>query len=365
LDRTGKNSIMERLESRQAALADLLAAAPYAALPYLAVEKWLSPAVSIPFFLGMTGGVARTAADTPSLSDLRAMLLPGLAALGLRAELRPLPEEDAALRRCLNERLRHTALVLVYAFPGEPEIVSSEQASSPEQEAAVSADTGDGERKATRQALLVAIETGGEFVVRADTQGQEIWETAAGFRGAFTHWLRVTRAQTRGSRRANVRAALLRWLAFSDAYPDRILTSEAGDAALRAYAAAFLREIIGRQRRPFATRLRWAADAFDQARSEAYIQTALYYIRLAVLLDLRLPAVMQGALLAPPVRPLNDIERRELIYLARAGTRDIKALATRRLTYERHHGDVCSTLQQLAHDADAWVRAAALSATTG
>ncbi|HLV81971.1 MAG TPA: hypothetical protein VKT32_16905, partial [Chthonomonadaceae bacterium] len=69
------------------------------------------------------------------------------------------------------------------------------------------------------------------------------------------------------------------------------------------------------------------------------------------------PAVAQEALLSPPAEPLSDIARRELIYLARAGTRDIKVLAARRLQPEKRHADARSTLEQLAYDLDPWVRA--------
>jgi hypothetical protein len=89
------------------------------------------------------------------------------------------------------------------------------------------------------------------------------------------------------------------------------------------------------------------------------MEAARHALREAVFLDLRLPAVVQCALLSPPATPLTDVERRELIYLARAGTRDLKALAARRLAPERPQPDVCRTLEQLAYDADAWVRAAA------
>ena len=58
---------------------------------------------------------------------------------------------------------------------------------------------------------------------------------------------------------------------------------------------------------------------------------------------------------------LSDAERRDLIYLARAGTRDLKILAAYRLWHEREQPDAAHTLEQLRYNADAWVRAVFLN----
>jgi hypothetical protein len=76
-------------------------------------------------------------------------------------------------------------------------------------------------------------------------------------------------------------------------------------------------------------------------------------------LTLHLPHAQASAILAPSERPLTHPERSELIYLARAGTRDLKALAARRLTYARSCSDAERTLEQLLNDTDPLVRGAA------
>ena len=161
-------------------------------------------------------------------------------------------------------------------------------------------------------------------------------------------------------RRQGVRAALLRWLAYSAAFPNRVPTAAEKDAPIRAASAAFLREITGASGGgPVATRLRRAARLFDATPSDSTLDEARLFLREAVLLELQLPLIVQNALLTSPDLPLSDIARRELIYMARAGTRDVKTLAARRLAGERHHPDAHSTLEQLAADAHPWVRAAA------
>jgi hypothetical protein len=320
------------------------------------------PTLSDVFVQGMTGGVARAAKASLTFTELEAMLLPGLLASGVRAELLPLPEEDAALRRLLRERLRRGVPVPVTAFshaialplPGSMAASEriAEDSDAPTVEAAPPI--------VTRQGLVVALETEGDRqITLRDDRGREKRMASKAFRAAFSHALRLRKAAAQGSRRFHVQAALLRWLAFSEACPDCLPTAAKEDAPVRAAAAAFLREIAGRQRTPVAIRLRRAADRFASARASEDMEGARHALREAVFLDLRLPAVVQRALLSSPATPLTDVERRELIYLARAGTRDLKVLSARRLAPERPLPDVCGTLEQLAYDADAWVRAAA------
>ncbi len=175
--------------------------------------------------------------------------------------------------------------------------------------------------------------------------------------------MRLRHGGAKGTRRAGARDALLRWLAFASACPERALTHNAADLPRRLEAAAFLREIGGETRAPFAARLRQAGKTLARARSQNDIAAALLTMREAVLREMQMPLAMQRALLSSPDLPLGEVERRELIYLARAGTRDLKTLAARRLGAERHHADARSTLDQLAYDADAWVRAASKSSS--
>jgi hypothetical protein len=173
-------------------------------------------------------------------------------------------------------------------------------------------------------------------------------------RARFTHALRVKRAPQSGTNRKNLNAALLRWIVFMDIYSIRAVASAPSDQAARAEAAAFLLEASGKSRSKPANRLRQAAAAFMNADPDQ----ARMHLRTAVFLNLRLSIAVTEALTLPLSEPLNGIECRELIYLARAGTRDLKALAARRLVPERHRPDVGATLSQLADDPDACVRAA-------
>lgn len=329
-----------------------------------AVQGLLPPAISPAFVAGMTGGVARAVEETPAFSDIDALLLPGLAALGIRAELAPLPEEETALLRFLNERLRRGVPVPVFAFaedavdsvPGPPQAEELIDAENGEE---VSHDVRLGPM--TQQGLAQSIRRGDAPIIWRNRDDQEAEENCSAFRTRFTHALRLLRAKGPGQRRANIQSALLRWLAFSAAFPEQLPTADVKNRLVLGRAAAFLREVAGRKRSPVTTRLRRAAECFGHARTEEDIHAALHILKEAVLLDVRLPALAQEALLSPPHEPLSDLARRELIYLARAGTRDIKTLAARRLVSERRHPDVRATLDQLTYAPDTWVRATVTS----
>jgi len=58
---------------------------------------------------------------------------------------------------------------------------------------------------------------------------------------------------------------------------------------------------------------------------------------------------------------LTDLERRDLIYLARSGPPMLKVLAADRLRAERSRNDAKHTLEQLQFDPNFWVRMAARS----
>jgi hypothetical protein len=101
--------------------------------------------------------------------------------------------------------------------------------------------------------------------------------------------------------------------------------------------------------------MRRAAEAVEAGA----LSEAMNLLREGVLRELCLPTPIQSALLRDPSEPLSAIERQELIYLARAGTPEMKTLAGRRLQAERGRREVLRTLQQLCYDAHAWVRASA------
>src|SRR5581483_4112677 len=329
----------------------------YATLPLVAAHAWIAPSRSPVFRLGMTGGVAIKAGDAPTLADLNALLIPGLAALGVRGELLPLPEGEAGWTRVLAERLRRGVSVPVYAFAAEETPVQESGSEEEDEEAEARKDD---ERAVMRQGIVTALDVSGTGrIAWHDIAGQEHGAILAAFRQEFSHYLRLRHAQSKGGRRANLLAALRRWIAFAAAYPDRIVTAGAEDAPVRAAATAFLREIAGKSRTPVANRLRRAAAGLEAAQTDEDIGAALLSLREAALWEMRLPAPALDALLLPPSVLLTDVERREMIYLARAGTRALRVLAARRLASERHHADARRTLEQLAYAPDAWVRAAA------
>jgi len=354
-----------------------------------AVQGLLAPGLSAAFVSGMTGGAIRATGEAPTFTDVQALLLPGLATLGVHAELLPLPEEDSALRRLFQERLRRGIPVPVLAFAltdalsesrmaadssddtdksrlsmsssspptGDASFVRERQEEGPDPCSSVSSVIVTELGPVTHQGWVVGIEAKDEAIVWREAEGTEKQMAIEGLRAAFSHLLRVRREESKGGRRAGIQAALLRWLAFADAFPERLPGANPDDARRLEEAAAFLREVAGNKRDPVAVRLRRAAARFTEAHSPGDVQDALHRLREAILLDLRLPAVAQAALLSSATEPLSDIARRELIYLARAGTRDIKVLAARRLQPERRHADARSTLEQLAYDPDPWVRA--------
>src|SRR5262249_33478957 len=156
----------------------------------------------------------------------------------------------------------------------EPSAVEADE----EEEAKPEADT---EREMLRQGVVTGTAEG-EIILRRTEAGPETRLTPSVFRAAFTHALRLRKAGGEGSRRANIRAVLLRYTAFFAAYPDRALSARSIDAPLRAELTAFLREIAGRRRDPVAVRLRRAADAFANTFSSADMEAARTALREAV-----------------------------------------------------------------------------------
>lgn len=335
----------------------LPAAAPHpcgidaADLLWRAAGPLLSTGGSSSFRAGMIGVVAQRIADTPTIEDLVAMWLPGLVALGVRAVLSELPTEEPALLTFLSGRPRAGGSLLVFAFDPPPSDSVGMMLESGE-------DGAPPEPRSLRRVGLVATPQGPDVVRWHSTAGGVAECAPMELNESFTHTLRLGNAVRRGLRSDNRRAALLRWMAFAGAYPERAPTAGAEDAPIRELASAFLFELAGRSRSPRHLRLRRAAEAFAAAREDGDIAEALAQVREALFLDLGLPAVVQRALLRPVSELLSGIERHELVYLARAGTREIKVLAAQRLKPERHTPEVRRTLEQLARDAHGWVRAA-------
>jgi hypothetical protein len=322
--------------------------------------------------VGMTGEILRRAGDVSSLHDLGLLLLPGLATVGIRAECVALPEEDTLLLRLIRERLRRGLSVPVLGFTRANAFASTQAQSPPSgtdslslsqqiAEAMEEAETSDdGEWMLQLQSLLVGIEAldGSKevrLVLREAGQEVERETTIPELRETFTHMVRLYRGKGGGRSGRQRREILLRWLAFAAAFPERVVTAAEEDQPRRDKIVGFLSELRGRRRDLPANRLREAIQYFAWAN----IPMALYRLRESVLRELHLPPAVHRALLLPEVEPLSDTERRELIYLARAGTREMKVLAARRLVAEQEADDAWATCEQLRHAPDAWVRAAA------
>ena len=148
-----------------------------------------------------------------------------------------------------------------------------------------------------------------------------------------THWLKFQKSSKTEPRGESVLKALLRATAYSAAYPERITVSHQPDTA------ALLHELAGSRRTQYAVRLRRSAKAFESGE----ISGGLLHLREAVLLELHLPSLVQSALMSDPSENLDGLRCRELIYLARAGTLEMKILAAARLINEIHSQDVRST----------------------
>ena len=312
-------------------------------LVWQAAEGLLPAAHSHLYRAGVTGELFRGSDQTPLASDLTHLLIPGLAALGIQAHLVPLPPEGRNLEHGPTGSGRH--LLLGFA--------ASLEFSPPEEIDDATPLPVDGDPQITAQSFYP--EVGADRLRRQYSEGSVEYEARATLPRHFSHAFTLEKSGTKERRRSGLQAALHRWLAFHAAYPER--TPREADLTEPAcgLAAAFLSEVVGTRRDFVSNRLRYAAQCFESAQ----FKNAYRWLQEAGLATWQLPAATAEALLTAPDLPLSDILRRELIYLARAGTPTLKTLATRRLTRECHHPDARKTLHQLCFDRDPWVRAAA------
>lgn len=279
---------------------------------------------------GMTGEAWRTHDDVLTVADLKTLVLPGLESLGVQSRLCPVPENRAELQQIVAERLRHGVRVpLLTVSPSLQEPPSDEEA---EYDAADEAHIRD--------------------LRLMDAVPNDVTEF-----GTNAFLLLFTRAATKGGQVQNRDAVLLRWLAFAVAYPNRVVTANEADAFHREQCAAFLARIAGKQGTAFHNHLRQASLMLQKGAMEFARQE----LREAVLIHLDLPREMFLPL-RETRRALTATERRELIYLARAGTLSLKILAVCRLKSEWDHPEVRSLLRQFQFDSHLWVRDAAFIA---
>lgn len=332
----------------------------------IALAPLLCPDASPALFAGMVGETVRTTGASPTLEDFRTQFVPGLNALGISAELIPMPATPHHLRRLLAERLRYAVPVPLLRFDDTVQAVRLDPETSSEGAVDVSETPAErlshyvdtGVRRLARAAIVRGLS--GNDVIReglSPRRRQTLDAPVTALRPRFSHVIRLRATEARGHRLANILSALLRGEAFADAFPQRALTEKRRDAERRVLAAEFLAEIAGTKRDPASVRLRRASAAFESASVPSHLAEARSHVREAIFLAMRLPSNIQRALLLPPDLSLSGVERRELIYLARAGTLFLKILATRRLSFLPASPDICRTLEQLAFDRHSWVRA--------
>jgi len=295
-------------------------------IPLQTVTDFL-PALSDATLWTVTGEALRTHGDIPTIADFKTLTVPGLASLGIGAKLCELLETDSELRSRLRERLRRGVRVPLLKTVYSPQHTET--------------DAEDSEEYDISQAALIV---GGRIISEVPNDWTE-------WRSFGQYALILRRAKTKGKRLDNRDAVLLRLAAFAAAYPERLVTATPQDEFRRRQCGAFFTELGGKQQTRLHRRLRSIARDFDCDNTTS----ALESLREVVLDHLELPDTMHYALLETN-RSLDPVERRELIYLARAGMLFPKIFAVRRLHSETEHAEVRSTLHQLQSDPHLWVR---------
>jgi hypothetical protein len=297
-----------------------------------AVAPLVEREVSEAKIAGFCGLIARSLSSPLLVSDVTSLWLPGLAALGLHAEIEPLQKPE--LRSVLRERLRRRVPVPLLAVePVEPGV----QMPDP---------------RITDVVVATGMDQIGPTV--GSTAPGETPLSLQGFPDHFTHLVRIRRNASPGMRSANALAALLRLTACGLGDHNRRPVAP-GDAVVRATAAEFLTQLARAGRTPFHVRLRRAAASYRSPEPESGIQAAVEYLLEAICIKLLLPPSVRSALTVP--HPLNRIEIQELIYLARAGTREMRAIAGARLALAPD-ADARATVAILQDDSDPLVRSA-------
>jgi hypothetical protein len=325
-----------------------------------AVAPLLPAGTTDEFFLGMLGVLLQSSSVPVIYADLRALVVPGLATFGIDAEVVSTPEEADGLA-ALVHALPQSGGVPFYQFAGEPfqEDVQNEDAEpmgEPDTDAAAHLAEQDLSRTLERAGLLRELRPDG--VVWQDASGQSHIDSAAALQVTFSRAIRLSRGGARTTRRVSLVAAVQRAVIYSLAFPDRVLTAEEVDADRRKHAAQFLRDAAGKQRDPISLRWRQAGDLMADGR----MTIALDRLYDAAIRTFNLPDAVFQILSAPQGASLTNMQRRELVYLARAGNHELKVLAAHRLANDQWSVSVRQTLDQLATAPDPLVRAAARNA---
>lgn len=179
---------------------------------------------------------------------------------------------------------------------------------------------------------------------------------------------------------------LLNYLATRRSLPGRSASAVRALAvdwrSLRLNGAAFLQELAGKSRAPFANRLRAAAHLMEDeavvwgsfsgvarlkppqavacvTRARDGARRAAGLLADALVIGLHLPRSVALPLFQEPGSPLEGVALEEMVYVARAGALPLRQLAARRLA-GAESPRALAALQQLLYDADADIAEVAL-----
>ena len=300
---------------------------------------------------GYCGSFWLSTTAAPIYADLLALTLPGLSALGIDTVVTP-PAEGMALFEEREQRTR----IAVFGFDGEPFVDVEDEDDAAEDLEVMAAGTlaaRDRERTLVRSGLVISATVDG--ITWQDGFGVQRTESPSDFRARFTRIVLMRPGAERATRRSGMVAAINRGVQFALAYPDRFLSACEADEGRRDAAATFLAEAAGKQRDPVSLRWRQAAERM----AAGNIGAALDRLYDSLLRGLSLPETVYHALAQREGESMTSPQRRELIYLARAGHRDLKILAAHKLAFAVQSTDVRLTLEQLSRAPDPLVRATA------
>ncbi len=173
----------------------------------------------------------------------------------------------------------------------------------------------------------------------------------------FNCAIKLRRAAKKGGVQENREATIRRWCAFNIAYPERSSFFKRDSSADSERAAEFLKATAAKRQDRFAINCIQAASALEKSDTLG-AQRILFETALR---SLNLPQRLFATLCASPDFSLHPAELRELLYLARAGTRYLRLFALHRLSGEAHVREVKLTIETLVFCSDPLVRAAAFA----
>lgn len=320
-----------------------------------AIERAAKRLLPQPLALDVVSGLLGTCitrTDEPLyFADLQLEVLPGLEGLAIQPLLHPLPTQPTP-SHLLKLRGKRCKLLLVFAQAEEHDPPIDPETEEPFPPPGPYADA----PLLMLQELSLDLEK--EAVYSLTTR---LKERSSESLPLFFFLLSFRRASSRGPLAAHLLKALQRLAAFSVAFPNRLFTLSPLDSHKRQTLCTFLYRLAGKKKHKLANRLRWAAEALEKAKTEADKQEALYWLYEAACLSYHLAPSAEEALLSPPLKPIPPLQQKELLYLVRAGTAELRTLAAARISAARGQQSwAASALEPLRFDRDPRVRAIAI-----